>query len=94
MRTARAGRCPSCQAPTITVPESGTRDGELVLDEQPVDGGTVTVFRVGPVIVARQLTTPARVQPAHQQHTCTGTELDDQPDRDDPGIEQARWRAR
>ena len=92
MKTASAGPCPSCGAATVTVPDRDTRE-DVVLDEQRVDQGTVQLLRVGPVITCLQLGRPAAMQPAHQRHSCPASAPTTEPEeRDDPGIEQARWR--
>lgn len=92
MRTASTGRCPGCGTPTVTVPDQDTRE-LVVLDETRVDGGTVQILAVGPIVACRQLGRPALLQPAHQRHHCTWTDQqDDVTDRDDPGLEQTGWR--
>ena len=90
MSAVRTGRCPSCGTATVAVRDQDTRE-LVVLDEQRVDGGTVQVLAVGPIVVVRQLGRPATVQPAYQRHRCAAV-VPDVEDRDDPGIEQARWR--
>lgn len=91
----KVGPCPSCGSEVMELRDVDTRE-PLLVDLGRVDEGDVEVYRVGPLLVCRPLGKPARGQPAHRLHTCTTgpqpAPADPYTD-DDPGLEQARWRA-
>lgn len=88
------GTCGGCGGPVLQLDDTDTRE-RLVLDDFKVDEGDVLVLVAGPVAVGRQLGRPARMQPAHRVHRCPAAAPSSPTllDRDDPGVEQARWRA-
>lgn len=93
IRAPRRHACPGCGGQVLDVDDADTGE-RLVLDYQLVDEGHVRVLAAGPAVVARQSGKPARVQPAYRVHRCP-TPVAETTDRDvdDPGLEQARWRA-
>lgn len=61
--------CPDCGRPVLRIEDIDT--GELVcVDAEPVDEGTVAVYRVARHAFARRYGRPARVQPAWREHPC------------------------
>lgn len=88
--------CLRCEQRVVMAIDSAT--GERVLiDPEPVEGGTVQLLNVGPGLIAIDyVTRPAPRQPAHRPHdrSCAFPVTPEPVDLDDdPALEQSKgWR--